>query len=643
MKYRAEVDGLRALAVVPVILFHAGFEIFSGGYIGVDVFFVISGYLITTILIDDIEKEKLSIIKFYERRARRILPALFAMLFVSTIAAYALFYPSNLEDFSKSLAYVILFLSNIFFWKNTDYFATEAELTPLLHTWSLAVEEQFYLLFPIFLILAWRFGKNRVFWMIVIMSVVSLFLSEWGWRNSSVANFYLAPSRAWELFAGSIFAFTVQKRGVQKNESLALLGLTLIILSIFVYDTSTPFPSVYSMVPVLGVGLILLFAEKGTLVSRLLSIKVFVGIGIISYSAYLWHQPLFAFSRLLYGINLSVVISLMLIILTFILALLSWKYIEQPFRDKRKFTSNQIFKYTFLTSFLFLIIISILLLTKGASYRFQFPAQPEPWTDIKCHGSKKISQYENPLEECLGSDDNRTNGNIYLIGDSHAAQLTFALQSVAKKRKVDFYFINTESQDEYPNSFWRKSVTTDKLLEYLLSVSSANDYFVTSFHRGHLNPRRDSHYPKDRLLAFSGKAEMFLMNMERYLPKFQKKGINVVLVKDGPLLNDIDTTIEACMFRYVNDGVSSCRIAYNKDNDTRFLQSAIFDELARKYFNTSTIDFLPELYDDGFFSPISSNGEYLMFDRHHLTENASLSLIDFFDAKIIPQNRLTDK
>ena len=201
MKYRAEIDGLRALAVVPVILFHAGFELFSGGFVGVDVFFVISGYLITTILIEDIDNNRFSIVNFYDRRARRILPALFFVMLVCIPFAWMWMLPNQMNDFAKSLVAVTLFASNILFWRESGYFDAAAEEKPLLHTWSLAVEEQYYLLFPIFLILAWRFGKNRVFWMIVLMAAISLLLSEWGWRNQTTANFYLAPTRAWELFA----------------------------------------------------------------------------------------------------------------------------------------------------------------------------------------------------------------------------------------------------------------------------------------------------------------------------------------------------------------------------------------------------------------------------------------------------------
>ena len=356
MKYRAEIDGLRALAVVPVILFHAGFELFSGGFVGVDVFFVISGYLITTILIEDLENQRFSLVNFYERRARRILPALFFVMFVCIPFAWMWMLPSQMKDFSQSLVAVSLFASNILFWKESGYFDAAAEEKPLLHTWSLAVEEQYYVLFPIFLFLAWRYGKNRLFWMIVAMAAFSLLLSEWGWRNKATANFYLAPTRAWELFAGSIAAFIVQKNGVRKNNFLALLGLAAITFSIFAYDESTPFPSVYALVPVLGVVLLILYADKETLVAKLLSTKMFVGIGLISYSAYLWHQPLLAFARIKSQNEfneLSITLMPILLIASLLLAYLSWKYVETPFRNKTNISRNNILILSALGIFLF--------------------------------------------------------------------------------------------------------------------------------------------------------------------------------------------------------------------------------------------------------------------------------------------------
>lgn len=269
MKYRAEIDGLRALAVLPVILFHAGFELFNGGFVGVDVFFVISGYLITTILIEDIENKQFSIVNFYERRVRRILPALLFVMLCCIPFAWVWMLPAQMKDFSQSLVAVSLFISNILFWRESGYFEIAIENKPLLHTWSLSVEEQFYVLFPIFLFFAWRLGKSRVFRMIIIFAAISLALSEWGWRNSAAANFYLAPTRAWELFAGSMAAFIVQRRGVEKNNLLALLGLAAIIFSVFAYDEATPFPSVYALVPVLGVVLLVLYANKETFAAKL--------------------------------------------------------------------------------------------------------------------------------------------------------------------------------------------------------------------------------------------------------------------------------------------------------------------------------------------------------------------------------------
>ena len=339
MKYRAEIDGLRAFSVVPVILFHAGFELFRGGFVGVDVFFVISGYLITTVLIEDIEHNRFSLLNFYERRARRILPALFFVMLVCIPFAWMWMLPSQLEGFSQSLIAVSLFVSNILFWRvDHRYFEAGEEELPLLHTWSLAVEEQYYVLFPIFFFLAWRYGKNRVFWMIVVMVSVSLLLCEWAWRhkgpNINVANFYLAPTRAWELFSGSIAAFIVHKRGVRKNDTLSFLGLAAIIFSIFTYDESTPFPSAYTLVPVVGVVLLVLFAEKETSVARMLSTKAFVGMGLISYSAYLWHQPLFAFAHIRLLDKPSDLLMVILFGLSLALAVASWRYIEKPFRRK---------------------------------------------------------------------------------------------------------------------------------------------------------------------------------------------------------------------------------------------------------------------------------------------------------------------
>jgi len=443
LKYRAEIDGLRALAVVPVILFHAGFELFSGGFVGVDVFFVISGYLITTILIEDIENRRFSIVNFYERRARRILPALFLVMLVCIPFAWMWMLPSQMKDFSQSLVAVSLFASNILFWRESGYFAAAAEEKPLLHTWSLAVEEQYYVLFPIFLILAWRFSKNRVFWMIVAMAAISLLLSEWGWRNQATANFYLAPTRAWELFAGSLAAFIVQKQGVQKNDLLALVGLAAIIFSIFFYDETTPFPSVYALVPVLGVVMLVLYADKATFAAKLLSTKAFVGIGLISYSAYLWHQPLFAFAKIRL-LEPSEALFVALSMISFTLAYFSWRYVEAPFRRRTPIIRNRtmLFSSSIVLIALFATFGSIGHLTNGftASSKTRVLLNSLSERTTVNHGISSTCEGEFTL-----SDDCTTSSmpTVLLWGDSFAMHLYQGLH--ASNEEVKLRQITTSS------------------------------------------------------------------------------------------------------------------------------------------------------------------------------------------------------
>ena len=439
MKYRAEINGLRAVAVVPVILFHAGFDLFSGGFVGVDVFFVVSGYLITSILIEDIENKRFSIVNFYERRARRILPALFFIMLVCVPFAWKWMLPSQMIDFSKSLIAVSLFSSNILFWKEWGYFNDFTDEKPLLHTWSLAVEEQYYIIFPIFLILAWRFGKNKVFWMIIVMAAISLMLCEWGWRNHSMANFYLAPTRAWELLIGSIAAFIVQKRGVQVNNFLSLIGLTAIIFSIFAYDKSTPFPSLYALVPVLGTVLLVLFGEKETLVAKILSTKVFVGLGLISYSAYLWHQPLFAFARLRMTDEPSLFLMLSLSILSLIFAVFTWKFIEKPCRNIFVVDRNKILIFSIIGFVITILLGTVGYINEGFYGRFKNPDQIKILEIIDNKQKQGMYVERDYTSHSKNNSYWTENGKpkVLIIGDSYSQDLFNALKENGFTKQLD--------------------------------------------------------------------------------------------------------------------------------------------------------------------------------------------------------------
>ena len=369
MDYRREIDGLRALAVIPVILFHAGFENFSGGFVGVDVFFVISGYLITSIILAELEQGKFSIVNFYERRARRILPALFIVMLVCIFFAWFWLLPSDKKKFSQSLVAVSVFASNILFWHESGYFDTAAELKPLLHTWSLAVEEQYYVLFPLFLTLIWRLGKRWILVTLGLAFVASLALAQWAAYTKPTAAFYLLPTRGWELLIGAFSSFYLSqanRKPFEKglSEFGGWLGVALILYAVFSYSKTTPFPGIYALVPTIGTVLIILFATQRTSVGAFVGNKAFVTIGLVSYSAYLWHQPLLAFAKV-YTFNLlTTYATLALVTLSFALAFLSFKYVETPFRDKRKVSRNGIFSLSIL-GILFFIVVGIFGHIKG--------------------------------------------------------------------------------------------------------------------------------------------------------------------------------------------------------------------------------------------------------------------------------------
>jgi peptidoglycan/LPS O-acetylase OafA/YrhL len=292
MKYRREIDGLRALAVLPVILFHAGYATFSGGFVGVDIFFVISGYLITTILINEMEQGSFSIAKFYERRARRILPALFFVILCTIPFAWLWMLPQDFRGFSQSLAAVPLFASNILFFITSNYFDTSSDLKPLLHTWSLAVEEQYYVFFPLVMMFTWKLGKKWLFTIISVLAIFSIIAAEWFVSSNPSFAFYLLPTRAFEILLGALVAFYLNNKPANHNinnqygQFASVLGLLLIIYSILAFNKHTPSPSLLTLIPVVGTCLVIAFANSKNIVGKILGLKILVGIGLISYHTY---------------------------------------------------------------------------------------------------------------------------------------------------------------------------------------------------------------------------------------------------------------------------------------------------------------------------------------------------------------------
>lgn len=440
--YQPEIDGLRALAVLAVIFFHAGFTVFSGGFVGVDVFFVISGYLITSLILTEKHIGHFSLLSFYERRARRILPALFFMMLVCLPMAWFVLLPDQLIDFSKSLQAVPVFISNIFFWKNTGYFSANTLEKPLIHTWSLGIEEQYYLLFPLFIMVFWKLGHRKLGLAIAILLVLSLGVSDFLVRHHPASGFYLIPPRAWELLTGSVLAFIPFKNSPLRdntafkyNQILSSIGFALVLLPMLFFNSNTPFPGVYALIPVIGTALIIAFSVPKTFVYQGLSHPYMVKIGLISYSAYLWHQPLFSFTRIYFLEPPSASIWILCIGITLLLAVFSWKFIEQPFRNKHYLSRQQILVGSLFAILFFLSVGWAGMAAQGFPQRlspyqqrlFSYPAEHNAFNENSgCFLS--AAQNADHFGKCTFASTGHK--NIVLWGDSHAAHLMAGLQAI---------------------------------------------------------------------------------------------------------------------------------------------------------------------------------------------------------------------
>lgn len=431
MKHRPDIDGLRAIAVVPVVLFHAGVRHVAGGYIGVDVFFVISGFLITGILMEDIRKDRFSIANFYERRARRILPALFTVLLFSSIAAYKLLLPNDAYDYGRSLIATLLFASNIAFSRQMGYFDGPSEMKPLLHTWSLAVEEQFYIVYPLFLFLVTRFFRKRYTLAIGGMLFLSLGYSIWHVNTHPTTSFYLATTRAWELLIGGILAV----QGIPKLHNklsanlLGIAGMGLIAYGVFAFSSATPFPGVNALYPCVGAALIIYCGmEADTLIGRMLSLKPVVFVGLISYSLYLWHWVIIVFAKHYLGRPLVGLEKIAVIVAAFLIASLTWKFVENPFRGRGAIgTRVWIFSGAAAIAMLFVVFGGLALATDGFPSRFSGEAR------FLINSRDDFWKRRDACDEKICRVGNADAPESFILwGDSHAGALAPAFEHLAQ-------------------------------------------------------------------------------------------------------------------------------------------------------------------------------------------------------------------
>ena len=436
--YRPEIDGLRAIAVGAVILYHAqitilGHQPFKGGFIGVDIFFVISGYLITSIIFKELlTTGSFSLKHFYERRIRRILPALLFVMLVSLPFAWIYLLPSSFLDFSKSIVYSIGFSSNLYFWASSVVYGAENSfLKPFLHTWSLSVEEQFYILFPIVFLITFKYFRKYLKYILFLGFLISLGLADWGSRNYPSFNFYILPTRGWELLAGSILAyFEIINGSRSQNKVLNIIlppiGFILIAHAILFFDDEMSHPSIHTFSPILGVCIIIWFSYKDEIITKILSTKLFVGIGLISYSLYLWHYPIFAFAKISEFTQGSLFKKLLLGIIIILLSTLSYYFIERPFRNRlNKFKSIFI-----------IIIISISFLFFFNLYVIQEKGFKNRMPPIILNSFSESNLNCEVGKTC--KFNTTSNKIVYLIGDSHMDKLLEDLKNKVVKKNYQF-------------------------------------------------------------------------------------------------------------------------------------------------------------------------------------------------------------
>lgn len=437
-----------------------GREWFEGGFIGVDIFFVISGYLIARIILSEVQTNgSFSFSHFYERRARRILPVLFVVIFVSIPYAWHKLLPSDFVEYAESILASLFFGANFFFYfSTTEYGADSSLLKPFLHTWSLGVEEQFYLVFPIIAVVAFKFFRKHVLTILVGLSLLSIQFAELMEVRNSDLNFYLPFSRFWELAIGSMLAYRelnyrASNEGIGAK-TLPMLGLYLIAHSILFFDSKTPHPSFYTLMPILGVALIIGFSTKDELVGKLLGSKPFVWVGLISYSAYLWHYPIFAFSRL--GEEPSNVDKLEWIALTLVLSIASYFLVEKRFRSEKIVNSKILF------STLILSFISLGGMSTFAIYKSGFPSRLPPLlqSDPNEYLGEALRTVDGKL--CYGwykKDSFCSYGhqkslkNLYIVGDSNMQRISEEIIDIFSPSGYRITTMNSSACYFIPHSF----------------------------------------------------------------------------------------------------------------------------------------------------------------------------------------------
>jgi peptidoglycan/LPS O-acetylase OafA/YrhL len=642
--YEPAIDGLRTIAILGVIIYHAQItigntQLLKGGFLGVDIFFVISGYLISSIIFNEYnETKKFSFLNFYEKRARRLFPALFLMVITCLIFGWYYLLPSSFINLAKSIIYSLGFASNYFFYKNDlEYNSDESLYEPLLHTWSLGIEEQFYIIFPFLLIIFLSIFKKRILFTIIFLFLLSILIAQWSSKNFPEASFYFIHTRAWELLIGTFVAYCSIKNNKRFINKISInlmpkLGIFLILVSFIFYNNKLPHPSGLTLLPVIGVSSIIWFSRKNEFITRILSLKPIVYIGLISYSLYLWHYPIFAYSRTINFTDGDIYKKITIIFSVVIISLISYHFIEKPFRNKSIINKNLFIKFLSL-SFIIIITLSCLIIknngfkSRQSSILNDNLVSQKPWSYLK--DSLGRSCFNRINNFC--NFNNKSDTTVFIIGDSHMASIIFDLEDRITKTKLNFmpmtnggcWYLPTHTKiddktnkdDKFCNKIYQKNI------KKVISKTNNSIIIFGGNLPNYINSKRFTSHNK---ISFKNDAKNGILN-------FANNNHNIIIIYPIPtprfnVPREIMKIEKEINFNLSNE-VNNKRLTYDFNNSKNFKKSYEFlDNLNHE--NISRI--YPKIvYCDKYTNNkcLTHDGKEIFYvDDEHLSVNGSKNL-----------------
>jgi peptidoglycan/LPS O-acetylase OafA/YrhL len=633
LKYRADVDGLRAVAILPVIFYHAGVG-FSGGYVGVDIFFVISGYLISGLILKDLNHDRFHITEFWERRVRRIVPALAVVVLATFVAGWFLFFPQDLKELGQSMLAQAVLASNFYFYADAGYFTQGVDLKPLIHTWSLAVEEQFYLFFPFFLIGVRRFSRKSIIPAILAVGAVSLLLSVYCSYAHSRANFYLLPTRAWELLTGSLLA-AIPARQVSVRwlaEFLSVCGLAAILCALFLFDSETRFPGAAALLPCVGAALIIWSNDHTlTLAGKCLASRPMVFIGMISYSLYLWHWPVLVFFKYATLSPIPMVWRFVLLLASVALATVSWKYVETPFRKRVVLKQrSQVFLFGGVTT-------ALIMLTGLGVYRWQGLPSRIPVAALKYLEGTAAGDAASPVSERiltladaqkgdfheLGNGDKKQPISLLLWGDSHAQVILPAVDSLCQEHS------------------WRGVAATHSQTAPLIGYDSEGVWSLKSdsipFNNAVVDFIHSRHIPNVLIIARwdyyietdkgTGKLRAGLLAT---IEALQRSGARIWIMRQVPRYPwNVPKALATAVLHGHNPEELGLPLAeYRTESQS---QDSLFDGLAKDFPGVTVLDPADRFVSASGRCKVAQNGKALYYDSDHVNVLGAMMLRPLFE------------